>query len=172
MAYKLDIFETLTAIDKRNFEFYDKLDADQKKGFAPPVAMRWLSAVADGQTSPLYIMLTNDRANINFYEIYDHPELQYKLMASCGYGRVHRHQWIPLSGKKQQNDKVITFLEKFYPEANVNELHMLLNQFTKETFKEFVLGSGCTPEEEKEVIKAYERSGDKTKDKKPKTKKS
>lgn len=157
MAYKLDIFETLGAMDRRKFDFYGELDAEQKKGFAPPVALRWLSSIPNGEMAPVYIMLTNDRANINFYDIHDHPELQYKLMASCGLGRTQRHQWIPLSGKKQKNDVVLEFLAKFFPEANVNELNLLLNQFTGDSFEEFVLNSGSSPDRAKEVLKAYGR---------------
>ena len=172
MAYKLDIFETLGALDKRNFSFYEKLTEEEKKGFAPPVVMRWLSAINNGPNAPLSIMLVNERANTNFYEIYDHPEVQFKLMASCGLGRTQRNQWIPLSSKNGQNNLVFQFLSKFFPEANLNELNLILNQFTAESFKEFVLSSGSSPDEEKEVLKAYDRSINKAKGTKTKSKKT
>ena len=154
-AHKLDIFETLAAVDRRNTGFYAGLSEDEKKGFAPPVVLRWASGVNDGAASEHYIWLTNERANINFWEIADHPELQYKLLASCGIGSNQRHKWIPMAGKKRKSDRVREFLSTFWPDANDRELDILFHKFTEEEFEDFVKFSGCDPEEEKEVLDEY-----------------
>lgn len=169
-AHKLDIFETLSAIDKRKRDFYANLTEEEQKGFAPPVVLRWASAVTDGPESEHHIWLVNERANVNFNEIWQHPELQFKLLASCGSGRNQRHQWIPMAGRKKKADGVREFVERFWPDANDFEIDILLNQFTDESFEEFVLGSGLTPEEIKEVLEAYGRLTGKAV--KPKSKKS
>lgn len=156
MAHKLDIFETLSAADRRDMGFYGRLDDDQRKGFAPPVVLRWMSAL-QGNDQELNIWLVNDRANINFHDIWEHPELQFKLLASCGGGKNQRHQWLPMATKKKRADKVGEFLLRFYPDANDAELDLLLNQFTDQTFEDFVLYSGSTPEDIKEVLEAYAR---------------
>jgi hypothetical protein len=169
--HKLDIFETLNAIDKHDLDFYDKLEPEIKKGFAAPVVLRWASAVTDGSASEHYLISVNDRANKNFWELTDHPELQYKLLASCGLGRQSRHQWIPMVGKGKSVDTINEFLSEFWPDANDFELKILINQFTDDTFREFVLFSGCTPERIQEILDAYDRYIGKsiTKSKKRKT---
>ena len=157
MAHKLDIFETLAAIDRRDMNFFDNLTEDQRKGFAAPVILRWASAVRDGAASEHHIWLVNERANVNFWDLWEHPELQYKMMASCGYGRGQRHEWIPMVGKKKKADEVLIYLAKYWPDANDYEIEIILNQFTDESFEDFVLSSGCSPEQAKEVIAAYGR---------------
>jgi hypothetical protein len=157
-AHKLDIFETLAAIDRRDKDFYSTLTEEARKGFAPPVVLRWASAVRDGPNSEHYIWLVNERVNVNFHDIWDHPELQYKLLASCGTGKNERnHQWVAMAGKMKKADKVRTFIGQFWPDANDTELYILLNQFTDESFEDFVLSSGSTPDEIKEVMEAYGR---------------
>ena len=154
-GHKLDIFETLAAIDRRDFDFYERLTDEQRKGFAPPVVLKWVAGV-EGPLAEQYLWLTN-QANINFWDIYEHPELQFKLMASAGRGRNQRHKWIALPKSKAKTDKVSMFLSQFWPDANDYELGIILNQYTSETFSDFVRSAGLTPAEEKEVIEAYER---------------
>lgn len=168
--YKLDLFgEVLPAIDRRDMEFYDRLTDDQKKGFAPPVALRAASGLQyDGPLSEHYIWLINERANVDFYNIWEHPELQYRLLASCGVGRTQRHKWIANAPKGRKADKVTDFIGRFWPDANDAELSIIMKQFTDETFEDFVLSSGCTPDEAKEVMEAYGRLSGKAK---PKAKK-
>jgi hypothetical protein len=165
MAHKLDIFETLTAIDRHDLDFYDRLPEDLQKGFAPPVVLRWASAINDGPNAAVNVWLVNDRANMNFWEIAGHPELQYKLLASCGLGKTQRHQWINMVGRAKKSDRVRDFLIKFWPDANDMELDIIFNQFTEETFEEFVLSSGEPPADIKEILEAYARLTGKAKPK-------
>jgi hypothetical protein len=152
--YKLDIFETLRAIDNRNKDFYSNLSEDEQKGFAPPVVLRWASSTTN-ETAEFYLSVVNERANINFWDIAGHPELQYKLLAASGYGRRQGHQWIPNPGAKRKSDKVRSFLAEFWTDANDMELDLILGQYTYDTFVEFVESSGCTPQREKEILEAY-----------------
>jgi len=158
MVHKLDMFnDVLPAIDRRNMSFFSGLSDEEKKGFAPPVVLRFASAVNDGPTSEHYLWLVNERANINFWDIADHPELQYKLIASCGYGRSQRHPWINMVGKTKKTDRVRDFFSEFWPDANDRELDIIFSQFTDETFEDFVMSSGSTPDIIKEILEAYGR---------------
>lgn len=154
--YKLDIFETLAAIDKRDFGFYDRLTEEQRKGFAPPVVLKWAAGV-EGPLTEEYLWLVNNQANINFWDIHQHPELQFKLLASAGRGRNQRHKFVSFPKTKAKADKVTQFLIQFWPDANDNEIGIILNQYTPETFSDFVRSAGLTPAEEKEVIDAHGR---------------
>ena len=46
-AYKLDIMSVLEAIDTKQTSFYNNLTEEERKGFVPLIALRWLSAVSD-----------------------------------------------------------------------------------------------------------------------------
>jgi hypothetical protein len=156
-AHKIDIFQTLKAIDERDMDFFANLSEEERKGFAPPVVLRWASAV-DGKAAEHYIWLVNDRANINFHDIWEHPELQYKLLASCGAGGRQSHKWLSMTtAKKKKADTVRFFISSFWPDANDNEVEILLNQFTEESFEDFAFSSGRTPDEIQEVLESYGR---------------
>ena len=60
-------------------------------------------------------------------------------------------------GSKRKSDTVRDFLSEFWPDANDSEVDLLLCQFTGETFEDFVLSSGKTPDEITEVLKAYDK---------------
>ena len=43
-TYKLDLFKALNSLATHKLDAYSKFTDDEKKGFAPSVLMRWLSA--------------------------------------------------------------------------------------------------------------------------------
>lgn len=158
MPRKLDIFDLLKNIDKRNQDFYKQLTDEQIKEFAPSVAMRWASSASNDELSDIMLVLINERVNINFWDIYDHPELQYRLMASSGVGKVLRHQWIPQSPKKEKDEaKVKDFIQTFWKDADENEIEIIINQFDKNSFEDFVFQSGLEDKDAKDMIKSYGR---------------
>jgi hypothetical protein len=154
--YKVDMFDTLAAADKRDFAFYDRLADDQKKGFTAPVVLRWMSATNDHSAEET-LCLVNYIANNHFYDIWDYPDLQYKLIAACGTGRKKRHVWVPNAKQTKTKDKVTDFLLEQFPDVNDQELEIIRKGFTKETFTQFVHGSGCDLNRMKELIDAFKK---------------
>ena len=57
---KLAIWNIMSAADKKDYNFYDRLTNDQKKQFSPYLLMRWFSTV-EGITdiSKYYTIATN-----------------------------------------------------------------------------------------------------------------
>lgn len=152
---KLDIFYTLGEADKRNMNMLADLDEDLRGKFAPLVVMRWFSTLSNSSPYCEYqLTVVNEIVNKNFWELSKHPELQWKLMAACGVGTKQRHNWIPMA-KRQTNTKLEEFLLQFYPNYNEDELRILINGFTEETFKEFVQRTGTQDNEVKEKVKLY-----------------
>jgi hypothetical protein len=156
--YKLDLYgAVLPALDNHDLKFFEGLDEEQRKGFSPPVVQRTMATVHNGSLSEYHIWIVNERANRNFHDLWKHPELQYLLLASCGSGRRQRHAWVNMTRTTHKSDKISTFLQQFWPAANDFELGIIQSKFTDETFYEFVRSSGSTPEEEKEVLDAYDK---------------
>lgn len=96
MSDKVDIFEVLKHIDKKDITFYEKLTDEQKKSVVPLLTMRWLSGGTALQTQ-----LANAIVNPLVFRMYKHPGLLYKLMVACSDGKERRYSWI----KKKSKDK-------------------------------------------------------------------
>lgn len=149
--FKLDIFQTLAAIDGHDLDYLDRVSEDERKGYAPPVVLRWTSAAQ--QNGEWYLVAAN-RANMYFHDIYEHPELQYKLTASCGAQRRTRHDWIPMA-KQRKVSKLHGFLSTYYPEANSMEIEIMLSKFDTATFNDFVDGTGMGVDDGKAIKKLF-----------------
>ena len=156
--HKLDMFkDVLPNLDKHNLDYYSTLDEDEKKGFLGVVAMRWMSC-APGTYADWYLISTNERANVHFFEMHKHPELQWKMLASNGHGSGLRHQWIG-NAKKPSNAALADFIMRFWPQANKMEVETILRQFTKASFNDFVDGSGIDTNEAKRIKDSFKARG-------------
>lgn len=173
--HKLDIFETLSAIDRRKFNWLDEQPEEAKKGFAPPVVLRWAAGIEGSPASAeRYLIDVNSRANMFSKDLWaQYPDLLYRLLASCGKGTKQRHAWVPFPTKKGNNPgKVRDLVERLYPHFNGMEVDLFMAQFTTpEAFVEFVQGCGLDPSEEKEVLKSYGIEGGGSEGKKPRSRK-
>jgi len=155
--YKLDIFDTLRAIDRKDMLFFDQLSDDQKKGFQPLVVMRWLSAIKNPNYADYYIYAVNERVNLNFFDITD-PSMHYKAMVTCGLGVAQSHEWIPMPKRVVVKSDVLddVILQK-YPLANDQEIDLILSKLNSETFQTFVEELGYQDSEVKDLVDAYEK---------------
>lgn len=101
-ASKLDIWELLRNIDDNNREFLKQLPAEQRKGFAPIVALRWLS----GSGNDTHMNNLNELVNSTVFNLYKHPDLLYGLMvASTPTGRK-QYNWVKAAKKKKTTSRV------------------------------------------------------------------
>jgi hypothetical protein len=153
--HKLDLWkEVLPQMDRHNLDYYAGLDEDEKKSFAGIVAMRAMSQ-ATGPNADWYLIATNERANPHFYDIYEHPELQYKLLASNGAGNKANHAWI--AGTKKSSDAALRdFILRYWPHANSMEVETVLRQFDKASFSDFVDGTGTDVDDAKRIKKSFD----------------
>lgn len=154
---KLDIFNLLAATDKGDTKWLSKQSPEAQKEFAPVVAIRWLSTVSDGPEAYYMLLAVNERVNVNLFDLYKHPVLVFKLMASCGTGKTLRHQWISGHKRKSESNKAYAFLESQNIDLNAKEIDILMGKYTKATFQEFVDGSGLPTADVKEIMKAYNK---------------
>ena len=153
---KLDLFKgLLPAIDKCDSNWLSKQSPEAQKEFAPVVVLRYASAVDDGPTSLYTLIMVNERVNVDMFDLYKHPDLVYRLMASCGVGKPLRHQWIAGHKRKSETSKSYELLEKHYPEANSRELDILMSKHTKASFSQFMDDCGIPVAEAKEILKDY-----------------
>jgi hypothetical protein len=149
----------LRALDDRDFTYLDRQPDALKKTFSAPVTARWMSVLERGGVEQeLMLLRVNEFANVDLYNIADHPELQFRLLAACGIG-PQKHGWIPGAKAEKRADDVVTrFLRDLKPDANDDEIRIILNGFDEESFVEFVASAGLGAAEEKQIVKAYAQS--------------
>lgn len=155
--YKLDLSAVLSALDRRDLEFYSRLPEEEQKHYQPLVLMRYMSSLKDQNSNSAYaIMAVNDLVNINFWNLSKHKELQHLLLCITGLGKQQYRPW--LSAKtKRKTSKIHDWLHTQYPEYNDYEIELLKNSFDLDTWKEMVKNAGLSDSETKVLIDAWKQ---------------
>ncbi len=151
MSRKLDMQALLRAMDRRDFGFFDRLDDDAKKEFVYSVIMRW----AHDTGSTAYLELFNERVNQFGDLMWKYPDLAFAMMASCGSGRIARHNYSAAPKSLKEDRTLLDFLEVDWPGINQEEADILLSQMDKATFTDLVRSSTVHPNDQKKVLDAY-----------------
>lgn len=155
---KLDIFDLLSATDRRNGNWLSQQSDDAQKEFKPSTAMRWAATINDGAEAAYMLWLVNERVNHNLFELSaKHPDLIFRLLASCGLGKPKKHQWISTVSRKNQANAATNVLQECFPEASDTEISMLLSQFDRSGFQQFIDECGIQPKDAQEVVKAFDK---------------
>ena len=68
---QIPLAEVMKAIDKKDRDWYNKLNAEQKKAFSPWMMMRYASSV-QGNASD-YVWMVNELVNHKFTDVSKHP---------------------------------------------------------------------------------------------------
>jgi len=146
-AKQIPLNKILTAIDRKDRDFYDNLDADFKKGFSPFLMLRYASSVqGDPELEHYYIASTNHYANPGMLEspLPKHPKLQWLLFTavSPGLGTM-RHNWIKQKPKpKGKGSDVRKALAEIYPTMKDCDLDVLSTIVTKKELKQYIKDLG------------------------------
>jgi len=139
----LDLFEVLSALDKKDYSYYDKLSEEQKRKFVPFIMTHWMSAIkANEGLARYYVMSTNEYANKYLFNEFvgKHPKLQWLMLcsASPGLGKQF-HQWIPhikekvVKYKENANVKDIKdYYTKIYPKANDTDIQEIAKTYVSD----------------------------------------
>ena len=138
-----DLFEALTALDRKDYDYLNRLTEDQQKKFVPYMMTHWMSTVkASGDIQGYYVMSTEYNANKHLFneQVMKHPKLQWLMLcaASPGLGKQF-HQWIPHLGSKVVELKEVAkakdikeYYAKIYARADQDTLAELSEVFVDE----------------------------------------
>lgn len=174
-----DLFEALTAIDKKDYSYYDRLTPEQQKKFVPFMLIHWVSAIkGSSELQNYYLQSTDYHANKYLFNenVQKNPKLQWLMLcaASPGLGKQF-HQWIPhirerISKLKEspKAKEIKDYYKKVYPKASDSDLiditeifidnhrkkMYIANRFPELKYDEIELLSGIITEDD---IKNYEK---------------
>lgn len=159
-SHKLDLKVVLNALDRKDRDFYSKLSDHEKKAYVPLVLMRYMSSLTDQSTMNSYaVIATNDLVNIGFWPLSAYPDLQHQLLCMAGIGGKQYRPWIPPS-KKRSSGKINEFILGLFPSMNDDELSIFKSSFDTDSWTEFVMSSGISDKETKDLISAWKKQKD------------
>lgn len=137
MSDKLNIANEMRAFDSKDRRFYADLTDEERKKFSNYLMIRWGSSVqGSADLQAYYLMSCNENLNKNFFDISQHPELQWlsATTVSPGMGNF-RHDWIKQKKGESKNSKIVKFLRQVYPTYSDEELELLASVNTVEDIK-------------------------------------
>ena len=152
------IKEEMSALDRRNFQWYNNLSEEDQKSLSMYVLMRWAASTSSNVTeiNEHYLTMVNELVNVNFNDMRKHPELQWRLLQCAAIGTNQYHQWIkPMKKKKDtsKNPKLFGFYEELFPQFNDNEIEMLIAMQEPNDIKELLTEHGYSDKEIKALLK-------------------
>ena len=121
---QLPIAEVMAALDRRDGNYYSRLDDEKKKQLSTYMSQRWASQVqGDRDIQEYYLTMINDLSNIDYVATTSgHEELRWRVLALCGLGQKMRHEFVPPKGRKK--DKVSEWLCELYPNLSEDEIEL------------------------------------------------
>jgi uncharacterized circularly permuted ATP-grasp superfamily protein len=151
MADKLDIIRCLNALNKKNYNFYKEITAEEKKQFSLYVFLRWASNTNQANLYNKNIRKLNNNVNKHFFTLSkNHPDLMWKLFATVpDTQRNSRYSYLA-AGKKEKVNKLERLIADTYPAMKMEEVELAAKLMTKEEKQEFLKGLGLDKKQQKE----------------------
>jgi len=151
MAAKLDIKRELSAVDHRNYDFYDNLTDEEKKVFSPYILMRYTSNVqGDRDIQEWFLERTNDLVNKNHWDLSkNHKALLWKLFAATGAGISCYHPYLA-AGKKEKANKIEKLLCELHPAMKMEDIKLWAGMMDKADREELFDQMGFDKKQRKE----------------------
>lgn len=139
----IDLFQVLAAIDRKEYDYYDRLNPEQQKKISAFQLTKWLSAITGGGAmQDFYLQSTNYHVNTHLVNgtVAKHPRLLWLMLCAASPGRgPQRHQWIPhlKAGQVALKDAVPlaeakTYFKKLYPTAGDKDIGEIAKEFVRE----------------------------------------
>jgi hypothetical protein len=151
---KLSINNEMTQFDRKNREFYDELTDEERKKFSTYLMLRYGASVEGTvDLQEWYLRATNERMNINFFDLGKHPKLQWLLATTVSPGMgTQRHYWQGAKKKEGSNSKAVKFVTQLYPHMKQDEVELLASINTTKELKELAKQLGWADPDIKKAL--------------------
>ena len=151
---KLSINNEMTQFDRKNRKFYDELTDEERKKFSTYLMLRYGASVeGTADLHEWYLRVTNERMNINFFDLGKHPKLQWLLATTVSPGMgTQRHYWQGAKKKEGSNSKAVKFVTQLYPHMKQDEAELLADINTTKELKELAKQMGWADSDIKKAL--------------------
>lgn len=154
---KLDLGQTLYALDTRNLDYYNNLSEDDRKSYVPLILMRFMSSAPNqGELHEYHLLSVNEIVNQDFWTLSKHPELQHQLLSLCGIGKKQFHSWIP-GAKKLNSSKLQKFIFSVHPDLNSLEYGIFIKNNSVEEIEQLAKDYALDDKEIKDIVEQFEK---------------
>jgi hypothetical protein len=147
-----DLFDALSALDKKDYGYFDKLSEEQQRKFVPYMMTHWMSQVkASSGIQGYYVRSVDYHANQHLFNenVMKHPKLQWQMLcaSSPSMGKQF-HQWVPHLSVKvtslkdtPKEKEVREYFTKIYPKASEANLYAISEAFVEDHRRKVYLAS-------------------------------
>ena len=119
---KLDIFQVLDHISRKDTKYYRNLTEEEQKAFMPLVVMRWLSGTSSGRQ----VYFINELVNPSVFTNHQHKELLYYLLTICAPGEKRRYFWNKTLSKKSTScPTTVSVIREYFGYSTTEALEAL-----------------------------------------------
>jgi hypothetical protein len=148
---ELDLSRVLSAVDTKNYEFYDNLSTVELKEFSPYILLRFVSNVNsdDSDLQEWFIERTNELVNKNYFSLgKDNEKLLWQLYAATGTGYKTYHPYLP--ALKKEFNKIEKLLAELHPSYKIEDVKLLARLMTDDEKDELLDDMGFDKKQRKE----------------------
>ena len=156
-THKLDIFDTLNHISRKDVGFYDNLSEEEEKAFQPLVVARWLSGIK----SERQIYFLNELVNPFTFQFTKHKKLLYYLMTVCTSGKATRYFWNKTSSKKTSSVPLTVKVIRDYYGYNTLQAIEVLPLLSSEVILDYAEQLGRQPDEITKIKRELKKTNEK-----------
>ena len=135
---KLSIKAEMQAFDAKDRDFYDSLTDEERKKFGLFLMIRYGSTVqGSSDMQEWYLRATNERLNVNFFDLHKHPKLQWLLCTTISPGLgAQFHEWISVKKRASEGNKNQKFIRKQFPDLKEDEIALIAQLTSKDQLKQ------------------------------------
>lgn len=149
---EFDLFAAIAAIDRKDYDYYDKLSEEQKNKIPWKILVQWISSVQGSSALQQYhVMASNSIVNKHLFHdsMRKNPKLLWLLFCATGLGNGKQyHKWIPQLREKVADfrekatvKEVKDFYKKIYPKVDNTTLDELSELYTLQQHKKVYLSN-------------------------------
>jgi hypothetical protein len=148
---ELDLTRVLSAVDNKDYNFYDNLTEAELKEFSPYVLMRFVSNVGsnDREIQEWFVEMTNEMVNKNHWVLSkEHEKLLWQLYAATGAGIKSYHPY--LASPKKELNKIEKLIAELHPAYKMEDVKLLASLMLESDKKELLDDMGFDKKQKKE----------------------
>lgn len=148
----VNLFDVLAALDRKDYNYYDRLTEEQKRKIVPYMLVHWMSAVkSNGNVGQYYLLSTNEHANKHLFNefVAKHPKVQWLMLCaiSPNVGKQF-HQYLPNIRERVSKyreaaslSEMKEYYKKIYPNVNDENITLLSKTFVEEQKRKVYLST-------------------------------
>ncbi len=144
MSDKLTIQSEMRAYDQKDRVFYDELTDEERKKFSTYLMLKYganVNGSADFQE--WYLRAVNERVNQNYFDLNQHPKLQWLLCTTVSPDMgLQRHYWLNSQKDSSNTGRAEKFLAAEFPHLSDTEIELMAKINTREQLVAMAQGLG------------------------------